>query len=258
MIVRSANYAVGMRTGDYEIFHREGLVITRNFLAHLDRHLHLVDVAPITVADGPPPRSRIRGYEDCRLVLWNGSWHALATTREAGADDTCRVVLMRLVDGEFGAVRPLSSPAQHEKNWMPVVYEGELLIVYSCSPTVVLHVTDSAVNEIIRHPGPVIARDFRGGSQGVPVEDGYLFVVHELVVSDRGGRVYLHRFVRTDRDLRITDISLPFYFIHPTVEFCCGLAVGTDDVVVSFGFQDREAFVVSVPLPGVLRSLHPV
>lgn len=257
-IVRSSNYAVETSTGRYEIFDDEGAVITRNYLAHLTPDLQLKSATPIWETDVGLSRGRVRGYEDCRLFRWNGVWHVLAVTREMDPQGTCGIVRMRLSDGGFQDLVTLSSSVRHEKNWMPVIYDGELIVIYSCFPTVILHVTGAGVKEIIRHPGPMIARDFRGGSQGVPVEDGYLFVVHEVVVGDTGGRVYLHRFVRTDMDLCITDVSLPFYFIHPTVEYCCGLALRDSELVLSFGFQDREAFVATVPSAGVLETLHPV
>ena len=103
---------------------------------------------------------------------------------------------------------------------------------------------------------------FRGSAGPLPLPDtqggGRLVIVHSVSVHER--RVYLHRFLRLDDDWRITEVSRPFYFRHLGTEFVCGacLAHGGDDLLMTLGVEDREAWVCRVPLAVVRDSLRPL
>src|SRR5262249_28017874 len=140
-------------------------------------------------------------------------------------------------------------PGRHEKNWMPFVASGELHFVYSCTPTAILacDLTTGATRLVFDEPGPPEARSFRGGSQGLELDAGRLFLVHEALDSIRG-RTYLHRFVLFDRTNRLTAVSCPFCFAGPGVEFCAGIARRGKDLLLTFGVGDHSAGIAVAQL----------
>ena len=98
---------------------------------------------------------------------------------------------------------------------------------------------------------------FRGGSQLIPFDDGWLALVHETHLHD-GQRHYRHRFVGFDASLRLRSVSRPFFFQTRGVEFAAGLAWRPDgrQLLVSYGVEDREAWLGAVDAEDVRRALR--
>ena len=130
---------------------------------------------------------------------------------------------------------------------------------------------DGAVGLVSQAPGPPGLSGARGGSPGLAVEGGFLFVVHEATLGGHLGRVYAHRLVLLGERAgdgagtgaggwAVTAASPPFQLLEPTVEFCAGLArhpVEPDRVVLSFGHADASAWLADVRLAELLALLEP-
>jgi tetratricopeptide (TPR) repeat protein len=263
MIVRSSNYTVDkwMR---YTMNDGDEIIRTTNYLVTLDDNLSM---QRLEVIEDRTDRQGtfyfpVSGFEDCRLFRHHGSWYATATTREHDPGGLCRVALLRLDGSAFSALQLLDGPApgRHEKNWMPMITSDGLRFMYSCRPTIVLRCDEATgeIEEVARKPGALIAEHFRGGSQAVEVQGRYLFVVHESVDFEDGGRVCPHRFIFMDQAFSITHISPQFFFLDRALEFCTGLALRGELLTASFGYGDREAHVASVHLGEILAMLQPV
>src|SRR5215213_1444881 len=149
----------------------------------------------------------------------------------------------------------------HEKNLMPAPEDDDsgLRFVYRCNPTVILRFDDATKNVApeVSHAGPVIARYLSGGSQAIGVDGGRLALVHEAVDFEDGGRVYTHRWIWFDSAWRLARLSPPCIFHDRGVEYAAGLARRGDDLVVSYGIGDREAWLATLPLAEVLLLLAP-
>jgi tetratricopeptide (TPR) repeat protein len=272
--IRSSNYVIA-DDGSYTFQGTEddGIIRTVNLLARLDENLATSVVGQIpSQPPGPSTRlSRVLGCEDVRLLAIGNSWKALATVRDRNHYERCDIALLSLpslnaAEETTLSVIPGPDPARHEKNWMPFVVDGELHIMYLCSPTVVGHLdADSQLVVDSSTTGPPSATHFRGGSQGVPFDDGYLFLVHEVTFFGTQ-RVYSHRFIHMtsaitksgDRRWDITSLSCPFYFREMGIEFAAGLAVDGDDIVASFGVRDAEAWLVRMSADQVAKQLVPL
>jgi predicted GH43/DUF377 family glycosyl hydrolase len=141
---------------------------------------------------------------------------------------------------------------------MPFVHKDALAFVYASAPTMILgwDADTARVTKLSLSDGPPEAEEYRGGSQGVPLDDGYLFIVHEVVVS-AAKLQYLHRFVLLDPRLELTAASESFTFVSDPVEFCAGLARRGDDLVLSFGVSDAAAGLAIVPLDEARKLLRP-
>jgi tetratricopeptide (TPR) repeat protein len=263
MVVRTVNY----RRDDHGVYTTRpedgGLIRTRNRFLTLDEDLRTTsDTMWTEVPEGPPRfASRVWGCEDVRLVAVDGHWVATATVRDRNDGEWCEMALLTLASTGPGrsvgiegmAVLDAGRARRHEKNWMPFAVDGELHLVYSCDPLVVLHhdLTTATTSTVTSSPGPPGAASFRGGSQGLPDGDGWLFVVHEVVDPPR---TYAHRLVRLERDFTISGVSAPFSFSGAAIEFCAGLAAVGDDVVLSYGVKDRSAHLARLPRAS-LRAL---
>jgi tetratricopeptide (TPR) repeat protein len=262
-LVRSSNYVVddGMR---YTIHGGDEVIRTAYYRLEISPDLAIRSVERISDDTGPEGLSAfpVAGYEDCRLFRYRDVWYASATARDRNPEGICQMALVTLEGASFRDLTLLtdSTSGRHEKNWMPLVVGDQLLFITSCSPTVVMRYDPRvrAVDEISRQEGPGIAREFRGGSQGVQLDDGYLFIVHESVPLEDGGRVCPHRFVLMDRDLAITHVSDQFFFLQRQLEFCAGLARHDDMLVAAFGVRDADAFLMPMALHDVMTTLRPV
>jgi Glycosyl transferase family 2 len=262
LMIRSGNYTV-TRFLQYTVDDAEGVFRTTNYLASLTPELRIQDVQRVddVMFRPEPPPFPVSGYEDARLVRHCGSWWFSATVRDHNPRGTCQIALLRLEDAAVAEEHLLSDGrSRDEKNWMPVATDDPRpRFVYSLSPTVVLRYDDGAaavVPDVIR-PGPAIARTFSGGSQVIAVDDGHLCLIHDRVNFDDGSRIYHHRWVWFDADWRLSRLSPPFTIQEPGVEFAAGLARRGEDLIVSYGFQDRQAWLATVPLAEVLPLLAP-
>jgi predicted GH43/DUF377 family glycosyl hydrolase/tetratricopeptide (TPR) repeat protein len=257
MIVRTANYAI-----ERGVLHAEGVLHNINYMLSLDSDLGARTVEAIVDRSSGLRRyqSNIQGYEDCRLVKVGDAWYATATVCDLNPVDRREIALLRFEGTEIAEVLPLIGPhpERHEKNWMPFVADGELLVLYRCGPTIVLRCDPRSglLERVAESDAPAFAEGLRGGSQGVAVAGGHLFVVHEV---DRAGAVlrYLHRFVMLDERLVLSAVSPPFTFTSDRVEFCAGMARRDHELVLSFGVSDAAAGLAVVSLDEVLALLQP-
>ncbi|HEU0115863.1 MAG TPA: hypothetical protein VFQ80_14355 [Thermomicrobiales bacterium] len=220
-------------------------------------------VADLTDGAGRAPFP-VQDYEDCRLVRLGARWLAAAATRDRNPHGICQIALL-----DFDAARPAfanlrllspATPGLYERNWMPVVADGALAFVYGLAPTAVLacDLDSGGVDLAHIHDAPHLATDLRGGSQLVAVDGGWICLVHDVIDNEEAGRTYLHRFVRLDGAFRITALSHPFRFRATTIEFAAGLARRGETLALTYGVEDREAWLADLPLAEALALLRPV
>ena len=150
-------------------------------------------------------------------------------------------------------------PRVYEKNWMPMAAGEQLRFIYACHPT---RIVDDRARTVSVSPLKIQAEQFRGGSQAVAFEGGWLSLIHEVRHRDAGGRdrIYIHRFIHLDTDGVMRSISLPFYFETVGVEFAAGLAWHPDGkrLIISYGTGDREAWIATVDAAEVQALLFSI
>lgn len=245
-VVRTVNYNIEFRPeGAYYVTASGGPIQTRNWLLRLSDDLDTLETTEIQPpADMPTPvYKEILGFEDIRLIDVAGNRRISATiceTTESGHRNICLARLAGSRIADWRVVVP-ETPKQHEKNWAPVDWNGELAYVYSYDPVRVLNAQGQLIHE---SEAPVAASRFRGGSQLVPFDGGWLCLIHEVHhASNTQRRTYYHRFVAFGANFAILKVSPPFVFNHVRIEFCAGLAWLGDRLAVSYGVDDREAWV---------------
>lgn len=263
--------AVSYRVDSHQHFvpmESDGILRTRNILMRLDRDLRFLDQTEMT---GTPPPVRdhvIQGMEDCRLVAFRGQVAFTCTTADLHPDGAILMSLVTL-DDRFHVDRhvPLRFARGNpiEKNWLPFTdgTPGELRAVYGYEPLIILAVDpETGRCEAVAEHASGRNLFFRGsaGPVDLPPESGggKLLLVHE--VAFHGRRYYLQRFVAIDSQSRITSVSRPFIFFHRGIEFVCGATLSHDgeELLITFGVEEREAWLCRLPLRDALALLRPL
>lgn len=240
-VVRTVNYEITGR--NYTIDDDDGVVRTENYLGRLSQSGEFIEPRLMGDLDlSPRTPSGILGYEDIRLVSINGKLTGSATVCDRDPDSRRLIARLHLDDnGNITRADVQPSNQEHEKNWMPLSVDGEFVWIYSIDPTAIL-------------PGPLQSCPFalehlRGGA-AIEFEDGYLCVTHEVIETDEG-RIYLHRFVHLDDEFNVTAVSPAWIFAHYGIEFCCGLVHDGDVLLLSYGIDDKEAWIARVDVKEV-------
>jgi hypothetical protein len=273
-VIRAVNYA--LVNGCYEVPGSDLIMRSQNFLVRMAGDFRIVAARrirdhtglPCVVERLPPDATRVatchaEGFEDCRVFHWRGGWWCSATTYQLEQRRRAVMVLLRLgADCSFEHARQLIGYRDDidQKNWMPVVGD-RLRYVYGLSPTIVLDATMADGPPTVESSvDPGFALDhWRGGPPLLPWGAGYLSVLHEKRMAPKGSS-YTHRFVEFDARCVPVAASDAFHFVKPGVEFASGLtpAVDADRLVVSFGVDDRAAYVATVPAAAIRASLRPL
>ena len=262
LVQRTVNYVITKSGG---IQTTGDAFSTRNFLLRLTASLEVASSVEILPPDNleKPAYQRVRGFEDARPFIWHDELWCSAATRELAQDGWHQQVLARIdesTDGlsRFTDWRLLAPPGsrQHEKNWMPFLTGDVLRFIYLCDPTRIL---DPGAKIVAESVPPIAAECFRGGSQAIAFENGWLALVHEVIGEGRE-RYYHHRFIYLDDAMQLQKVSKPFFFEHHGIEFAAGLAPHPDEaqLVISYGIEDRESRVATVATAEILRLLDDV
>lgn len=268
-IIRSVNYNIDEH-GRYLIKGIDGTatndnpIRTRNYLVRLEPQTLAIETCKeiLPPKDMPEPKyNMVLGFEDMRLVSYRGSLYSSATVRELNPEGWCEQWLSRLTEEghqmRIDSYKPmLPAIRATEKNWMPFVDKHKNLRFMYRLNTIV----DDKGATVIKHDVPNIAfENISGGSQLVKFNDGYLAIVHEARLKPGSSkRYYYHRFVWWDGALRLKVVSAPFFLHDKQIEFVAGLALhGSNELVFSYGVDDKEAWLAVVNKEEVERILWP-
>lgn len=208
-----------------------------------------------------------------------GSWRCFVAELDLTVDS------IQIVSSEPIKLFPGASPSRREKNWVPFVYEGHLLLSYSIAPHRVffyLH-GNEACEEIFSSTPDVYwpLGELRGGTPAEQIdEDRYLAFFHSscpLATTHSGGKTIPHYFfgaytfsskppfhllaLSPDPIVGQNFYTSPDYepYWHPVrVVFPCGFLTEESHFWVFFGKQDHECWAVKMDKQGLLKSLHPL
>ncbi len=269
VLCRTVNYTqVGAKF--FQTIEPSGTFRTRNFLLEYDRDFHLLSQQEIIENLSREKFSvfNIEGLDDCRLFNLQGRTCFTCTTTDTSPTGVCQISFCRLADQlkEKTAVEKLvplkgPDPYRHEKNWLPFVQEGQLYAIYSYDPLIIyrIHEETGQCIPLKSYNFPLDLSCFRGSAGPVPMDQGYLVLIHEVVHHLDYQRCYLHRFLFLNKDFEMTHLSTPFYFSHLGVEFCCGMTINHSEnqLILGIGEEDREAFLCFVPLQTIRSLLQP-
>jgi tetratricopeptide (TPR) repeat protein len=260
-VVRTVNYQIV--NGRYVTPDGDGVIRTRNFLLELDRDLKTTrSVEMADKASVPRTNYPIHGFEDARLFAWKDKWWASATVCDFTEDGRREIAMLDIAkDGAVVHAEALRGvwSAHVQKNWMPLVDGDVAKFIYAVSPSTIFKLIDGTEPDR-RHAIECSSMTLghgrlRGGSQAVRMDEGWIFIVHDVAFPG-SGRLYLHRFVFMNEQLQPISMSDPFYFERLGIEFCAGLALIDDKLVASYAVNDGAARLGIFDLKAVRQSLR--
>ena len=264
-LYHSENKKFQHRYGPLQYLHPENdrHLRTWNYLAILNDDVSVKSIVSIDTSRlDVEPIWEFVGLEDARLVRWDNKLYLSGVRRDTTPNGQGRMELSELrakttFVEEISRARlpaPGANDSYCEKNWMPVLDQPYHYVKWT-NPTEVVKYDPNTKTTTTVHldqsshiPG---LPDFRGGSQVIPYGDYYLAVTHEvdLAKHETGEKdaVYEHRFIVWDRNWNLVKYTDSFSFLRADVEFCCGAAWWNGNLLLSFGFQDNAAFILSMP-----------
>ena len=201
------------------------------------------------------------GLEDARIVNWNNKYYAIGVRRDTTTNGQGRMEFSELVinENEVSEVNRIRiespDPSNYcDKNWMPIKNKPFHFVRWTNPVEVVETNLDSKTSKVIYRNN--IKFDFpfelRGGSQLVEwTTNTYLSIIHECDFvaknyNSNKNASYYHRFVLWNTDFSIKYISSSFNFMSAKIEFCIGLEIIEDYVIILFGYQDNSCYALKL------------
>jgi len=243
---------------------------TFNYYLELDDNFNIsrYNLVDTTSFDTYEPFWEFVGLEDARLAYWDNKLYMTGVRRDTTTNGQGRMELSEIIINsnsakEISRVR-IEAPRHYdsycEKNWMPVLDQPYTYIKWT-NPTEVVKVDITNGSSTTIFDGQYIPAptDFRGGSQVVSYKDYYIAIIHEVdLFNSEVGRkdaVYRHRFVLWDKNFQLLKYSEPFSIMGGHVEFATGMIIKNNNFLITFGFQDNAAYLLTIPETIVLNLL---
>lgn len=210
----------------------------------------------------------VTGYEDLRLFILNDTLYASCTclkTNPLGIPEICLLKLI-WIDNKYNIekvtrlkidIKQMEEKCHKkfedlhkrtEKNWTPFIHNNELYFIYTFQPMIILKPNiETGICTVYEYGiNSIDMTTYRGGSQMIKVNDYYICIVHQ-VAFDGKRRYYYHRFVFMNDELRIKKVSPIFSFSNnPTIEYCAGMCFDGKQLVITYGFEDKEPYIATV------------
>jgi predicted GH43/DUF377 family glycosyl hydrolase len=235
---------------------------TTNYLCALDDKLDIKECSKVDTSKlDVKPIWDFVGLEDGRVVRWDNKLYLTGVRRDTTTTGQGRMELSEIVDNKEVSrfrIPAIDEESYCEKNWMPIIDMPYHYVKWT-NPTEVVKVDpEKGTCEVVIQQTDALptTRDLRGGSHVIPWEHGYLCVIHEVealssMAGKKDGR-YPHRFVSFDKEFKINMLSNEFHFMGAEVEFVTGMCEHKGNFLVSFGFSDNAAFVLSCPKKSIM------
>jgi len=140
-------------------------------------------------------------------------------------------------------IKPSFNNSNCEKNWVYVNIDNEMLVIYGWHPLQLCKINYNNKNEthsldlIRKDDTPQIFKNIRGSTCGFDFNNEIWFIVHS--VSYEQPRHYYHLFVVFDANMKLLRYSAPFKFEGEPIEYCVGLIVEPNRVIVPYSVWDR-------------------
>ena len=208
------------------------------------------------------------GLEDARVVRWDDKMYLTGVRRDTKPNGEGRMELSQVVtvdskvrEVKRSRIEPPNDPNSYcEKNWMPI--EGappglEGGRVYSLDPfTIIVNSQNSGqIDFLWKGSSYPMLSGWRGGTPVKRLGNAYYAVIHKTIFSPV--RNYVHRVLKmsvNEGTLNPVSVSREFVFRRRfDVEFCSGLEFVESQTFVSFGYQDKEAWLTILKTPDFTR-----
>uniref|UniRef100_A0A6C0DX04 Uncharacterized protein n=1 Tax=viral metagenome TaxID=1070528 RepID=A0A6C0DX04_9ZZZZ len=203
------------------------------------------------------------GLEDARLVNWNNKYYAIGVRRDTTTNGQGRMEFSELninlnanEVNEVNRIRIESPNVSNycDKNWMPIKNRPFHFVRWTNPVEVVEANLDTKTSKVIYSNTNKLnfPYELRGGSHLVEWDNNsYLSIIHECDFQPTNfngykNANYFHRFVLWNTDFSIQYISSSFNFMSSKIEFCIGLEIIGNNVIIVFGYQDNSCYALKL------------
>jgi hypothetical protein len=131
-----------------------------------------------------------------------------------------------------------------EKNWCLFERNGELLVVYNWSPLTICKIENNKL--VLLSEIQTNIENLRGSTNGCKIPQGALFITHTNIHGN-----YLHRFALLNETV---SFSRYFKFENYRVEFCLGMLIIGEDIVISYSLNDKLTKIVKINLLDLFKK----
>lgn len=138
-------------------------------------------------------------------------------------------------------IKPSFKESSCEKNWVFFNYNKATHLIYNWYPLQICKIDNETnlLNVVEKRKMPLLFSLCRGSTNGFQVGVSEIwFVVH--LVSYEQPRHYYHLIVVFDEKMNLKRYSAPFKFEKEPIEYCLGLIIEDDKVIMSYSTWDRS------------------
>jgi tetratricopeptide (TPR) repeat protein len=178
------------------------------------------------------------GVEDVRLFKMNNELMYIGTGYHA--NNTIGIVHGKYDATELTDVRELKQTfnnSQCEKNWVFVDYKEAPHIIYKWNPLQLCELKENTIHVVKEIKMPRLFSHARGSTCGFKFGNELWFVLH--MVSYEEPRHYYHFMAVFDASMNLLRYSAPFTFKGEPIEYCLGLIVEENRVLITYSCWDR-------------------
>lgn len=267
LVHAEANQKFPTKWGPLAYLHpeKDQRLVTENYLCKLDDDLKMVDYSHVKMLDLHTPIWEFVGLEDARVVKWDNYFYLIGVRRDTTTNGQGRMEYSKLYVNwnrkehpvkEVERVRiPVPGPEESycEKNWVPVIDRPYHFVKWT-APTELVYADpkeEKTTTVFTKEVSPMPPKDQRGSSQVIKWGSMYVSITHEVDLFknylQQKDAIYRHRLCVWDSEFNFVGFSNVFSFLDFPIEFCCGAAEYTGDLLLTFGAADNAAFILQVP-----------
>ena len=126
-----------------------------------------------------------------------------------------------------------------EKNWVFVVLNNELHVIYEWAPLVICEIKENNIIPILTKDMPPFFSYIRGSTCASidPETEQKWFICH--LVHHTNPRQYYHIFSVFDENMNLLKYSAPFKFENQAIEYCLSLVIENNKILINYSTWDR-------------------
>jgi len=189
------------------------------------------------------------GIEDIKLFRDGNNKIMFTGTMEQ--DDNRMVMVMGYYPSEINNnvidtfnVLESSIKAKIEKNWVIIPSPNkDLQLIQKWDPLTIGTVLNNSVFNItsIKKLKPDVFKYVSGSTNGFLYDNQIWFIVHLKIVNPK--RNYMYMFVVFDTSMNLIKYSRIFKFSQKYIEFCLGLIIEPERVIISYSIDDKQTLI---------------
>jgi len=124
-----------------------------------------------------------------------------------------------------------------EKNWCLYSNYCDIGVVYEWYPLTLCKINNNILEKEKEKQMPKMFKHLRGSTNGFSYKDEIWFVTH--MVSYESPRHYYHVIVVFNKNMELLRYSAPFKFEGEPIEYCLGIIVEDENVLMTYSTWDR-------------------